>query len=53
MKQYINEGNYEHYKDNAMITNTLVYLAVQFNSVISSRIQLDQNPYYYNRINVN
>ncbi len=53
MKHYMNEGNYQQYHDNAMITNTLVYLAVQFNSVISTRMQLDQNLYYYNRINVN
>lgn len=53
MKHYMNEGNYQQYQDNAMITNTLVYLAVQFNSVISTRMQLDQNLYYYNRINVN
>jgi hypothetical protein len=53
MKQYVNESNYQQFKENSMITNTLVYLAVQFNSVISSRVRMDNKFCLYNRINVN
>ena len=52
MKQYLQERDYENFKENAVITNSLVNLAVQFNSIVSSRLQIENNSFYYNRINV-
>ena len=52
IKTYINPSKYDQFKDNATITNSLVNLAVQFNSVISSSIEIHNNVYYFQRINV-
>ena len=51
-KQQIKDISLANYNDNSIITGILVNLAVQFNSILTEKMEIEGINYFYQRINV-